>query len=311
MKAKQLLVVSAVLVVTTACGGGGDGDDDATAAPAPQSGSGSTTGGTGGTGGGGGNNPTTATTQAPLVPPACALYSADRILQTQPANNGIVTNRCSIPVRFRGCWVPQGATNCEGLPENRWFVSDIIEPGRSVFIPAPSANDQKLAAYTVCDVTNRNAVCSANSPSSGASQFTTLTDAQLDINGPGRISNAPSPNNTNNPPTPTTRSFITWNGNANGDVVVDATDDQFKFYSDTRCIYSVNRQQETRNFCLTNDFSGNFAGRAITVTRVRATNGQCIAGLVDVATSRYIDIFTNPQGVQVVQQSDKNPVACQ
>lgn len=82
-------------------------------------------------------------------------------------------------------------------------------------------------------------------------------------------------------------------------MVLDADNERFSFYSDTRCLYSYNRNEETTNFCLTSGFSGNFAGRAITVLRVAGTNGTCVVALAD-PNGYQIDIFTSATGVQTV-----------
>jgi hypothetical protein len=111
--------------------------------------------------------------------------------------------------------------------------------------------------------------------------------------------------------TSSTRSFVSWNGSANGEIVKDANNEDFAFYADTRCLYSYIRQSETSNFCLSsNSASGNFAGRAMSVNSARSTTGTCITVLVDTATGNLLDIVTNSAGVQTVTVSSTRPAAC-
>lgn len=108
-----------------------------------------------------------------------------------------------------------------------------------------------------------------------------------------------------------TRSFITWNGSANGDVVVDASDDLFKFNSSNGCLYSVNRDTEYGNFCLASadGFTVNFNGTRYTVTRIRSTTNTCITGLLT-ADGYYADIVTGSDRVDSISTSAKRPASC-
>jgi hypothetical protein len=97
------------------------------------------------------------------------------------------------------------------------------------------------------------------------------------------------------------RTFIPWTGNVNGVVVKDAGNESFAFYSDTRCIYSYSRNQETTNFCLTSGYNGNFAGQPIIVMSAASVSGVgCLAVLAD-PYGRQIDIYTDAYGIQTVQ----------
>jgi hypothetical protein len=98
-----------------------------------------------------------------------------------------------------------------------------------------------------------------------------------------------------------TRSFINWTGSTNGAVVVDANNERFAFYSDTRCLYSYAKNQETTNFCLGSGNSGSFAGQGVVVLSIAATGGGCITGLAD-PSGFQLDIFTNASGIQTVQK---------
>jgi hypothetical protein len=97
------------------------------------------------------------------------------------------------------------------------------------------------------------------------------------------------------------RTFISWTGNVNGVVVKDAGNESFAFYSDTRCLYSYSRNQETTNFCLTSGYNGNFAGQSVIVmSAVTVTGTGCLAVLAD-PYGRQIDIYTDAYGTQTVQ----------
>jgi hypothetical protein len=96
------------------------------------------------------------------------------------------------------------------------------------------------------------------------------------------------------------RSFISWNGSSNGVVVKDANNEDFAFYSDSRCLYSYARQQETSNFCLSSgQAEGYFAGVYVQVMLASGSQGGCITVLADYY-GRQVDIYTNSAGVQVV-----------
>lgn len=97
------------------------------------------------------------------------------------------------------------------------------------------------------------------------------------------------------------RTFTSWAGSVNGVVVKDAGNESFAFYSDTRCLYSYARDQETTNFCLTNGANGNFAGQPVMVmSAANVYGGGCLAVLAD-PYGRQIDIYTNASGIQIVQ----------
>ena len=96
------------------------------------------------------------------------------------------------------------------------------------------------------------------------------------------------------------RTFITWTNSVNGVVVKDAGNESFAFYSDSRCLYSYARQQETTNFCLYSGQSyGSFAGVYVQVMAATSSTGGCLAVLADMY-GRQIDIYTNSAGIQIV-----------
>lgn len=106
-----------------------------------------------------------------------------------------------------------------------------------------------------------------------------------------------------------TRSFITWTGSSNGESVVDASGDFFKFNSATRCLYSENRDTEYDNFCLSGGATVVFEGTVYRVTRVRSTANTCITALTT-ADGDYADIVTGPDSIDRIQDSDLQPESC-
>lgn len=105
------------------------------------------------------------------------------------------------------------------------------------------------------------------------------------------------------------RGYYTWTGSANGEVVLDSTDERFRFYSDTGCIYSDNTRTEYTNFCLSGGATIYFSGASYSVTKVRSTTGQCIAGLLT-SDGWFADIFTSAGRIQYIQRGNRRPVSC-
>lgn len=105
------------------------------------------------------------------------------------------------------------------------------------------------------------------------------------------------------------RGYYTWTGSANGEVVLDSTDERFRFYSDTGCIYSDNTRTEYTNFCLSGGATVYFSGSSYSVTKVRSTTGQCIAGLLT-SDGWFADIFTSAGRIQYIQRGNRRPVSC-
>ncbi|HEX5310550.1 hypothetical protein [Aquabacterium sp.] len=94
----------------------------------------------------------------------------------------------------------------------------------------------------------------------------------------------------------TSTSYITWLNSSNGENVMDASGDAFKFNSQTKCLYSLNRQTEYSNACLSTTgygYLGYFDGTPVYVVLARAQNGtSCVAVFTD---SNYyaVDIYTD------------------
>lgn len=105
------------------------------------------------------------------------------------------------------------------------------------------------------------------------------------------------------------RGFYTWTGNANGEVVLDSTDERFRFYSDNGCIYSDNTRTEYTNFCLSGGSTVRFSGSTYTVTKVRSTTGSCIAGLLT-SDGYFADIYTSSGRVEYITRGSRRPASC-
>jgi len=105
------------------------------------------------------------------------------------------------------------------------------------------------------------------------------------------------------------RNFYTWTGSANGQAVLDATNEVFRFYDDNGCIYSDNTRTEYTNFCLGGGASVSFSGSTYTVTRIRSNTGTCISGLLT-ADGYFADIYTSAGRIQYITKSSQRPVAC-
>lgn len=106
-----------------------------------------------------------------------------------------------------------------------------------------------------------------------------------------------------------TRNFYTWTGSANGESVLDATNESFRFYDDNGCVYSDNTRTEYTNFCLSGGASVSFSGDIYNVARIRSTTGSCIVGLLT-ADGYFADIYTSAGRIQYITKSSQRPVAC-
>jgi hypothetical protein len=105
------------------------------------------------------------------------------------------------------------------------------------------------------------------------------------------------------------RGFYTWTGSANGEVVLDSTDESFRFYSDNGCIYSNNTRTEYTNFCLSGGATVYFSGSSYSVTKVRSTTGSCIAGLLT-SDGYFADIYTSAGRIQYITRGSRRPASC-
>jgi hypothetical protein len=105
------------------------------------------------------------------------------------------------------------------------------------------------------------------------------------------------------------RGFYTWTGSANGEVVLDSTDESFRFYSDNGCIYSNNTRTEYTNFCLSGGATVYFSGSSYSVSKVRSTTGSCIAGLLT-SDGYFADIYTSAGTIQNITRGSRRPASC-
>ena len=98
----------------------------------------------------------------PAEAPAGALLERARHLDdscigyrmANDAAMAVVENRCDTPVVFFWCWIPKGGSSC--APS---LISNVIAPGSSDRVQGPNENEQQLAEYVVCDMSNRQHIC--------------------------------------------------------------------------------------------------------------------------------------------------------
>lgn len=105
--------------------------------------------------------------------------------------------------------------------------------------------------------------------------------------------------------------FLFWSGSSRGDEVIDANSQIFAFYSDSGCLYNFQTGRENTAFCLrpgTNLVAyGPFRGE---VLNVRASNGACVAALIDESTGNFADIEVDSFGREVVLLTPLRPDLC-
>jgi hypothetical protein len=65
-----------------------------------------------------------------------------------------VTNQCAEPIVFHWCWVPSGRSEC--APN---LLSKVIASRQTDIIPGPDENEQTVAVYVVCDMSDRQRIC--------------------------------------------------------------------------------------------------------------------------------------------------------
>jgi hypothetical protein len=103
--------------------------------------------------------------------------------------------------------------------------------------------------------------------------------------------------------------FISWTGNANGEVVMDGSDDQFKFRASDRVLYSVNQDMYFTNITVDEDGDLFDNGALIgAVANIQGVSGSCITGLVGL-DRHYLDFYTQ-NGQEYYQGTSISPVAC-
>lgn len=86
---------------------------------------------------------------APHAQQSCVAYrlSDDALVAT-------VSNRCTFPVEWRWCWVPEGMGECR--PDN---LSGIIMPEGEVVVSGPEQGATRKAKSVVCDMTDADKFC--------------------------------------------------------------------------------------------------------------------------------------------------------
>ncbi len=99
----------------------------------------------------------------PAKLPSDAVLEPARHLEPGCASYGItdadvtlarVTNQCDEPIVFHWCWVPNGRSHC--TPN---LLSGVIVSRQSETMPGPEDNEQTVAVYVVCDMSNRQRIC--------------------------------------------------------------------------------------------------------------------------------------------------------
>jgi hypothetical protein len=142
---------------TTAKGAGSPGTTIAPVTPATATAS-NTTGPQSGVSAGGASAPA-----PPAKLPQDAVLERAQHLDSGCASYGVtdadvtlarVTNQCDEPIVFHWCWVPNGRSDC--APN---LLSSVISGRQSETIPGPEENEQTVAVYVVCDMSNRQRIC--------------------------------------------------------------------------------------------------------------------------------------------------------
>lgn len=106
-------------------------------------------------------------------------------------------------------------------------------------------------------------------------------------------------------------SFVIWGGSDSGDEVIDADSEIFAFHADSGCLFNFQTGRENTAFCLLPGSNlvayGPFRGQ---VLNVRASNGACVAALIDDATGNFADIEVDSFGREVVLLTQLRPGLC-
>lgn len=106
-------------------------------------------------------------------------------------------------------------------------------------------------------------------------------------------------------------SFLFWSGSSSGDIVIDADNETYAFYSDTGCLYNFQTGRENTAFCLLPGSNlvayGPFRGR---VLNVRTSTGSCVAALIDENTGNFADIGLDSFGRELVLLTPLRPALC-
>jgi len=111
---------------------------------------------------------------------------------------------------------------------------------------------------------------------------------------------------------PPTASFINWSNSVNGEYVQDASGDFFAFNSQSRCLYSVNTQQEYNNACLNSTgygYIGTFDSTRVYVMAAKnAVGSGCVAVFAD-EKNNAVDLYTS-NGQEYFRSTDTQWEIC-
>ena len=105
--------------------------------------------------------------------------------------------------------------------------------------------------------------------------------------------------------------FVIWDGNSNGDQVVDVNNNAFAFYADNGCLYNFRTGRENTQFCLTSGAgTAVYGGFRMRITNVHSVTGTCIAALIDESTGHFIDVKVDSFGKEVIFITALHPDFC-
>lgn len=105
-----------------------------------------------------------------------------------------------------------------------------------------------------------------------------------------------------------TRNFYTWTGSANGESVLDATNESFRFYDDNGCIYSDNTRTEYTNFCQRRCIG--VIQRCCLQRGAHTLDHWQLHSALLTADGYFADIYTSAGRIQYITKSSQRPVAC-
>lgn len=110
-------------------------------------------------------------------------------------------------------------------------------------------------------------------------------------------------------------SFVTWSDAANADVVLDAADTSFRFYSvqsfsgSGGCLSSNATGARYPDFCLSGGSRIYFNNQTYTVSRVVAKSGACMTALLTF-DGFLAEIRTSTTAVVAVVSGNRRPTLC-
>lgn len=104
--------------------------------------------------------------------------------------------------------------------------------------------------------------------------------------------------------------FILWSGNFNGDLILNADDQRFAFYTDNGCLYNFQTDRRNTSFCIGSGNLIRYQGFHIRIVNIQSVEGTCVAALVDYDTARFVDIRLDASGREEIHLASNQPVPC-